>query len=234
MAECFLPLYLIVKLFKTWRIKSQMTKIYKRNHYEDIDEIVYKIRLCAVENPDGCGNGCKCDELKDELLRYFKPLFNKLEFTLIYPTYQNKEDFNNDLKTRLLEMIYEWDDTRNIYFTHYVHRMMDKLARKLNQNLRKLAVRKEQDFKQFNAKLMQKNDMRFDKDIEEIVANEMMDFYLSKLTVKQQNVIKGKFLDRKYVNELADKANVSPGAVSNLLKRAYDTLRDVCDEETSK
>ena len=200
---------------------------YRKNEIETIDELVYIIRECAVDGPCSLHDGlyCReCDKNKEELLTCFAGLFTKLTNNLC--NYQShKEDFNHNLQVRFLELIYEWDDTVGIYFTKFINIMLGRVALKQNQKLREANRRREQEFQRFNAKLMQKNDMRFDKGIENVVSDEMFDFMLSQLTEKQRNVVKERFKDKALVNELAAKHQVSPGAISNLLKRAYTTLR---------
>ena len=204
---------------------------YRQNDIRVIDGLVYDIRLCAVEGNCSLHDDIHCwtcDKKKDELLKCFDGLFIKLTNTCNYQIH--KEDFNHNLKVRFLELIYEWDDTVGIYFTKFIDIMLVRVAMKQNQKLREANRRREQEFQRFNAKLMQKNDMRFDKDIEHVVSDEMFNYMLIQLTEKQRNVVKERFHDKALVNELADKYKVSPGAISNLLKHAYNTLRASYDK----
>ena len=49
---------------------------------------------------------------------------------------------------------------------------------------------------------------------------------MKNLTPKQRLVLEARYLDQLMVNEVANMMEISPGAVSNLLKRAYRSIKD--------
>lgn len=206
---------------------------YKKHSFKEVDELVYKIRSCAVENGDKCGPGfCGCERYKEELMEMFNPTFYHLiDSHAMYQCYSQRDDFEQEVKTRFLELIYEWNDKRGIYFVTYASIMLHRWVQKTNHKLYEWTKRKVDDYKLFDVGY---NDRTFDKEIDLLVSNDTVDKMMSLLTDKQRDAVKLRYVDNFMVNEISNKFEVSPGAVSNLLKRAYkilaesDNFDDIC------
>ena len=198
----------------------------KKNSFEDVDELVFKIRKCAVENRDRCGQEfCKCNQNKEALIELFNPTFyHLLDTHAMYPCYTHRDDFEQEIKARFLELIYEWNDQRGIYFVTYASIMLHRWIQKTNNKLYEWTRRKADDFKIFD---VNRHDKGFDKEIDAFVSNDKVNKMMEYLTDKQKEAVKCRYVDNFMVNEIANRFEVSPGAVSNLLKRAYKILAEV-------
>lgn len=200
-----------------------------KNDYHDVDELVYRIRECAFENGNKCGESCDCEKNKDKLLEKFNPTFiNLLDKKAIYGCYTLREDFEQDLKTRFVELIYEWDDNRGIYFVTYATIMLSRWVLKMNHILWLWNKRKIDNYLMFD---VNKFDKDFDKSINDFHIKEYIENMSKHLTDKQRAVLEDRFIHNLMVNEIAARYNVSPGAISNLLKRAYKTLYEILSEQ---
>ena len=198
----------------------------KKHSFRDVDEFVYRIRKCAVENRDKCGIGfCKCERYKEDLMGLFNPTFYHLiETHAMYPCYSHRDDFEQEIKSRFLELIYEWDDQRGIYFVTYASIMLHRWVQKINNKLYDWTRRKAEDYKLFD---IDHHDRTFDKEIDAMISNDKINKMMTHLTDKQKDAVQLRYVDNLMVNEISKKFDVSPGAVSNLLKRAYKILEEV-------
>jgi len=206
--------------------------VYKKNDYRDVDEMVYNIRLCMHENGLGCGTTvyCKCDEQKTKLLEFFNPLiFHLIDYHARFNNYcySFKSDFEQDLKGRFVELIYNWDDKRGIYFVTYASIMLYKWMLKIHNTEINWNKRKFDNFMLYD---IMKPDKHLDKSIKQLHAHDNIYGMMKNLTAKQRAVVEARYLNHLMVNEISNMMRISPGAVSNLLKRAYKTFKEEIDK----
>jgi len=198
----------------------------RKNSFQEIDALIYGIRKCAYENGDRCGESCDCERRKEEVLMKFDPLLKSVLKGGDYPCVSYRDDCEQELKTRLLELIYEWDDQRGIYFVLFVRIMMYKLMLKLKNKVTDETKKRNEDYRIFD---ITHHDKMFDKALDDFHSDAFVYELMGYLTDKQKEAVECRYVRGMMVNEIADKLNVSPGAVSNLLKRAYKTLGDMLD-----
>ena len=209
--------------------------VYKKNDFRDIDDMVFEVRACVVANGDACGKtiNCRCDKLKEDLLICFAPFFFKLikyHAKFHQYCYSFREDFEQDLKAKFIEMVYNWDDTRGIYFVTYVHIMLGKWMWKLHNVETNWNKRKFENFMLRDIIQPDNNTTQ----IKKFFSDERVGEWMTNLTPKQKVVVEARYLNSLMVNEISNILGISPGAVSNLLKRAYKILKEVVDEENDR
>jgi len=201
----------------------------KKNDYLVVDELVYKIRQCAVDNGNQCGVSCGCEKNKEKLLDLFGPtFFHLLDYHAIFGCYTQRDDFEQELKAKFLELIYDWDDSRSIYFVTYSAIMLHKWVLKMNNIHWLWNKRKIDNYLMYD---VNKYDKDFDKSLNEFYSKEYIENMSKHLTGKQRAVLEDRFINNLMVNEIAVRYDVSPGAISNLLKRAYKTLQEILEEQ---
>jgi RNA polymerase sigma factor (sigma-70 family) len=202
---------------------------YKKNDFRDVDDMVYEIRQCAYVNGfQNCGEtvNCRCGELKLILLDYFQPMFYKLmQYHAGFNVYcySFKEDFEQELKNRFLYLIYDWDDKRGIYFVKFVAVMIGRWMLKVHHTELTWDKRKYDNIMLY---ALSQPEKQVDAQIIKLHSEDQIGKMMKNLTPKQRLVLEARYLDQLMVNEVANMMEISPGAVSNLLKRAYRSIKD--------
>lgn len=197
---------------------------YTKNHYSDADDIVYMLRKNYVDQIDYHN-----EELKERLLELYNPLIYHVLKRSQVGCYHEMEDFAQELKMKLIQLVYEWDDTRGVYFSHFVKIMLHTWVLKLNQKS-KIYNQRTADVKILD--MVQKDYLNSsEKEISKLDLEEYVMELLRDLTPKQAKAVELRYLASLMVNEVADIQDVSAGAVSNLIKRAFKTIRDNMKED---